>query len=111
MASVGYDSPGAYGYDLIAWKGRGSTLVPKAVLRSESLIQPSVYSRKSRVQSFGNAVAELASNWIVASSPGPMTTYMSSGPRRRGSTSPKRVKLPSIGRQGESFSTSSYANQ
>ena len=35
-----------------------------------------------------NAFAELASNWIVASSPGPMMTYMSSALRSNGNTSP-----------------------
>src|SRR2546430_8433593 len=111
MPSEGYESPAAYGYSLMAWKGSGPTVVPDAVFRSESLIQPSEYSRKSRVQPRGRDVAELASNSIVASSPGAMMTYMSSAAFSRGSTSPKRVKFPAIGRHGFSFVTSSYANQ
>ena len=40
-----------------------------------------------------------------------MITYMSSALASSGSTSPKRVNAPSMGRHGDSFVTSSYANQ
>ena len=70
------------------WNGSGATVAPIAVFRSESLSHASVYSRKSRVQPGGSGGAALASNVSVVSSPGAMITYMSSGARTKGSTSP-----------------------
>src|SRR2546422_7187170 len=52
------------------WNGRGATVFPAAVLRSESLSQASVYSRKSRVHPGRSGGAALASNVSVTSSPG-----------------------------------------
>src|SRR4029077_17049113 len=68
------------------WNGNGVTVFPAAVLRSESLSHASVYSRKSRAQPARKGGAALASNVNVASSPGAMMTYMSSGAGGGGST-------------------------
>ena len=77
-ASLGYESPGAYGYVLIAWNGSGATVLPNAVFKSASLIQPSEYSRNVRFHPGGNGGADAASNSTVVSSPGAMTANMSS---------------------------------
>src|SRR6266566_1985722 len=75
------------------WNGRGPTVFPAAVLRSESLSQASVYSRKSRVHPGRSGGAALASNVSVTSSPGANTTHIAPRARRRGRRSQGGAEL------------------